>query len=61
VGQPKTRVRPVRISIPDADVTATVLRGVGYRARCDCGWQSRRCKSWRDARQASRIHNATHG
>jgi hypothetical protein len=57
---PKTRVRPVRIHVPDPDLHTTVVRGVGQRACCSCGWRGPKRNTYADARKDSRLHRLEH-
>lgn len=40
-GVTSPRVVPVRIVVWDDELRADVLRVVGYRAECSCGWRGR--------------------
>ena len=62
--QPKSRVRPVRVYVPDSDLHTTVVRGVGFRASYSDGTKGKTRKTYREARQDAREHkheNAAQG
>ena len=54
----KIDVRTVRLIQHDGELRVDVLRGVGYRARCSCGWFSSRRGTFGKAREDGRQHRA---
>jgi hypothetical protein len=51
-----TRIRAVKIHLPSDDLGTTVVRGIGFRGECGCGWKSGRCASYAMARGALADH-----
>ena len=52
----KIDVRTVRLIQHDGELRVDVLRGVGYRADCSCGWRSSRRDTFGKAREDGRQH-----
>lgn len=48
--RPRTTIRPVKIREYSAALHVAVVRGVGFRARCDCGWSGSVRSTMRAAR-----------
>jgi hypothetical protein len=58
--QPKTRVRRATIHLPASEVMPVTIRGYGFRAVCDCGWESKAERSYALARKNLRAHKFWH-
>lgn len=56
----KASVYRVTVNVPDGDVTATVVRGVGFRYVCSCGEKGKRQPTWAVARADMKAHLAAH-
>jgi hypothetical protein len=58
MAQPKTSVHRVTIHLPSDDLATTIVRGTGYRARSADGWTGPKRRTFREARQDKRAHEA---
>lgn len=58
--QHKATVAPIRIHYLDESSQVNVLRTVGYRASCSCGWEGGNRREWTTAR-ADRIEHLRPG
>jgi hypothetical protein len=59
---PQAQLLPVRVTRWDDALEAHVVRVVGYRASCPCGWQSPTRPKYADARRELLEHRrAEHG
>ena len=54
---PHAHPRPHRIRLHDTGLATTVVRVVGYRGECACGWTGQNRKRWDDARRDASEHN----
>jgi hypothetical protein len=52
----KTRTRVIRVHLPDRELATTRVRGVGFRAECECGWKGQRTVTMALARAEMRWH-----
>jgi len=52
-------VKPARLKIHSTELATDVLRTIGYRGRCACGWQGPVRGAHSVAREDARIHTAT--
>ena len=52
----RTHIGPVRFTMLDNDLDCRRVRGVGYRAKCDCGKDSGRLPTYALAREWLRAH-----
>jgi hypothetical protein len=57
---PKTYVRPIRIHLPPDETGTRTVRGVGFRAVCDCSWRGPTQPSYAEARKDLRAHKGWH-
>ncbi len=48
---------PIRIRLRDREMVVDVLRGVGWRAKCPCGWETGRLGTRAEATRAAIEHN----
>lgn len=49
-------VRPSRLKLHSTELACDVLRSVGYRARCACGWRGPLRDRHHEARADGRAH-----
>jgi hypothetical protein len=52
----KTRTRVIRGYLPDRELHTTRVRGVGFRAECECGWKGKQTETMALARAEARWH-----
>jgi hypothetical protein len=46
----------IRVHLPDRELQTTRVRGVGFRAECDCGWKGQRTVTMALARAEMHWH-----
>lgn len=47
---------PARVKRYSEPLHAHILTGIGFRANCSCGWESKVAGSWTAAREAHAFH-----
>jgi len=52
----KAKVRVIRVRLRDDELQTTRLRGLGFRAECDCGWKGHKTQTMSLARAEARWH-----
>jgi hypothetical protein len=60
MAQPKARVRRATVHLPAMGVMPVTVRGYGFRAACDCGWESSVSKTYAGARDDLQEHKLWH-
>jgi hypothetical protein len=50
------KIEPLRIRYDSDVLNVRAVRGVGYRFRCECGEQGKRCETWIGARLDGLAH-----